>query len=83
MPINEIITPLDSAALETKEQYEVYFKIVKHAFSELVIALKEEQICTPSETTYIKQYCDLLIYTLEAFRVKYLFDDEEKMKVDY
>lgn len=82
MPINEITTPLDSAALETKEQYEVYFKIVKHAFSELVIALKEEQICTPSETTYIKQYCDLLIYTLEAFRVKYLFDDEEKMKVD-
>jgi hypothetical protein len=82
MPINEITTPLDSAALETKEQYEVYFKIVKHAFSELVKALKEEQICTPSETTYIKQYCDLLTYTLEAFRVKYLFDDEEKMKVD-
>ncbi|MFT5890024.1 MAG: hypothetical protein ACI9Y7_000112 [Dokdonia sp.] len=82
MPINEITTPLDSAALETKEQYEVYFKIVKHAFSELVIALKEEQICTPSETTYIKQYCDLLTYTLEAFRVKYLFDYEEKMKVD-
>ncbi|MFC4634801.1 hypothetical protein ACFO3O_12840 [Dokdonia ponticola] len=82
MPINEIITPLDSAALETKEQYEVYFKIVTHAFSELVKALKEEQICSPSETTYIKQYCDLLVYTLEAFRVKYLFDDEEKMKVD-
>jgi len=82
MPINEIITPLDSAALETKEQYEVYFKIVKHAVGELVKALKEEQICSPSETTYIKQYCDLLVYTLEAFRVKYLFDDEEKMKVD-
>lgn len=82
MPINEIITPLDSATLENKEQYEVYFKIVKHAFDELVKAIKEEKICTPSETTYVKQYCDLLTYTLEAFRVKYLFDDEEKMKVD-
>ncbi|MEP0265863.1 hypothetical protein [Dokdonia sp.] len=82
MPINEIITPLDSATLETKEQYKVYFKIVKHAFAEIVKAIKEEKICSPSETTYVKQYCDLLTYTLEAFRVKYLFDDEEKMKVD-
>ena len=82
MSINQIVTPLDSAVLETKEQYVVYFKIVKDAFAKAVYHLEEEAICTPAETTYIKQYCDLLIYTLEAFRIKYLFGDEEKMKVD-
>lgn len=82
MPVNEIVTPLDSAALENKEQYAAYFKLIKHAFSELIKSIEAETICTGEETTYLKQYCDLLIYTLEAFRIKYLFDDEEKMKVD-
>lgn len=82
MSINHIVTPLDSAVLETKEQYEVYFKIIKQAFSELVTKITENNLCTNIEATYIDQYCDLLLYSLEAFRVKYLFDDEEKMRVD-
>ncbi|RMB63847.1 hypothetical protein EAX61_00195 [Dokdonia sinensis] len=82
MGINQIVTALDSAVLETKEQYEVYFKIVTHAFEQLVVQMEAETICSPLEITYVKQYCDLITYTLEAFRVKYLFDDEEKMKVD-
>ena len=82
MSINQIVTPLDSAVLETKEQYKVYFKIVNHAFSELVNSIMKEQICTKAEATFIKQYCELLTYSLEAFRIKYLFDDEEKMRID-
>jgi hypothetical protein len=82
MSINQIVTPLDSAVLETKEQYKVYFKIVNHAFKELVNSISKENICTDAETTFIKQYCELLTYSLEAFRIKYLFDDEEKMRID-
>lgn len=82
MSINQIVTPLDSAVLETKEQYKVYFKIVAHAFDELVNSIEKENICTDAETTFIKQYCELLTYSLEAFRIKYLFDDEEKMRID-
>ncbi|RMA57158.1 hypothetical protein [Ulvibacter antarcticus] len=82
MSINHIVTPLDSAVLETKEQYKVYFKIVNHAFSELVAKISQHDICTEMEATFLEQYCELFIYSLEAFRVKYLFDDEEKMKVD-
>ena len=82
MSINQIVTPLDSAVLETKEQYKTYFKIVKHAFSELVKSISQQQICNEFETTYIEQYGELLTYSLEAFRLKYLFDDEEKMRVD-
>ncbi len=82
MSINLIQTPLDSAVLETKEQYKVYFKIVKHAFASLMESLSKKQICSEMELTFIEQYTELLTYSLEAFRIKYLFDDEEKMKID-
>ena len=82
MAIHDIVTPLDSAVLETKEQYKVYFKLVKHSFSSLVDAIKAKGICTEMELQFLSQYCDLLLYSLEAFRVKYLFDDEEKMRID-
>ena len=82
MSLDSIVTPLDSAILDTKDQYEVYFKIVTHAFKNLQKAVAKMDICSPVEITFIKQYGELLIYSLEAFRIKYLFDDEEKMRVD-
>ncbi|GEQ85555.1 hypothetical protein ULMS_10630 [Patiriisocius marinistellae] len=82
MSINQIQTPLDSAVLETKEQYKVYYKIVAHAFDSLVESLSKKQICEEMEILFISQYAELLSYSLEAFRIKYLFDDEEKMRID-
>jgi len=82
MSINQIVTPLDSAVLETKEQYQVYFKIVNHAFNELVEKIANEKICSPLEASFVMQYGELLTYSLEAFRIKYLFDDDEKMRID-
>lgn len=82
MSIHQIVTPLDSAVLETKEQYVVYFKIITHAFKELIESITKNDICNELETTFIRQYCELLIYSLEAFRVKYLYDEEERMKID-
>ena len=83
MSIDKFIsTPLDSAVLETKKQYAFYFKLVKHAFNEVIEILKEKQILTKQEVVYFEQYTKLLLYSLEALRVKYLFDDEEKMRID-
>lgn len=82
MSINQIVTPLDSAVLETKEQYQVYFKIVNHAFSQMILKMVDRKICNSLELSFIEQYFELLIYSLEAFRVKYLYDEEEKMKID-
>ncbi len=82
MSINEIVTPLDSAVLETKEQYKVYFKIVTHAFDELVKHMGQKGICNNLELNFVKQYCELLTYSLEAFRIKYLYDEDEKMRID-
>ncbi len=82
MAINQIITPLDSAVLETKEQYTIYFKMVKHAFRSLVDVIAKNDICNSLEISFVEQYGELLSYSLEAFRIKYLFDEEEKMKID-
>ena len=82
MSINQIATPLDSATLETKEQYQTYFKIVTHAFDELVTIMAKLKICSPLEANFVKQYCELLTYSLEAFRIKYLYDKDEKMRID-
>lgn len=82
MSINQIVTPLDSAVLETKEQYSVYFKIISHAFQSLIKSITEKNICNALEVSFIKQYCELFSYSLESFRVKYLYDEEEKMKID-
>lgn len=79
---NYIVTPLDSAVLDTKEQYAFYFKIVNHSFEELIKSLLTNNICNEQETTIFKQYAELLIYSLEALRVKYLYNDEDKMKID-
>lgn len=83
MSIDKFIsTPLDNAVLDSKKQYAFYFKLVKHTFNEVLTVMKEKGILTEQERIYFKQYTELLLYSLEALRVKYLFDDEEKMRID-
>lgn len=82
MSINQIVTPLDSAYLDSKEQYVFYHKMVDFALKELIVSVQEHKICTDKEVVFFKQYCDLLLYSIEAMRVKYMYDDEDNMKVD-
>jgi len=77
-----IVTPLDSAVLDSKEQYVFYHKMVDFALKELIVAVQQKQICNEQEILLFKQYCDLLLYSIEAMRVKYMYDEEENMKVD-
>lgn len=82
MSINHIVTPLDSAILDSKEQYVFYHKMVDFAFKELIVAVQRQKICNDIEVQLFKQYCDLLLYSIEAIRVKYMYDEEDNMKVD-
>ncbi|MFD2823731.1 hypothetical protein ACFS5M_08625 [Lacinutrix iliipiscaria] len=77
-----IVTPLDSAVLDSKEQYVFYHKMIDFALKELIVAVQQNQICNEQEVLLFKQYCDLLLYSIEAMRVKYMYDEEENMKVD-
>ena len=82
MSINHIVTPLDSAVLDSKEQYVFYHKKVDFALKELIVSVQYNNLCTPQEMIFFKQYCDLLLYSIEAMRIKYMYDEEENMKVD-
>ena len=82
MSINQIVTPLDSAYLDSKEQYVFYHKMVDFALKELIVSMQREQLCTTQEVIFFKQYADLLLYSIEAMRVKYMYDEEDNMKVD-
>ena len=82
MSINHIVTPLDSTVLDSKEHYVFYHKMVDFAFKELIVAVQQQKICNEQEVLLFKQYCDLLLYSIEAMRIKYMYDDEDNMKVD-
>ncbi|MFI1743862.1 hypothetical protein [Thalassobellus sediminis] len=82
MSINSIVTPLDSAILDSKEHYVFYHKMIDFAFKELIVAVQREQLCNEQEVLLFKQYCDLLLYSIEAMRIKYMYDEEDNMKVD-
>lgn len=82
MPVNQIVTPLDSATLDSKEQYTFYHKMVDFALKESIVSAQRQQICNHHEIVFFKQYCDVLLYSIEAMRIKYMYDEEENMKID-
>ncbi|MEZ4803042.1 MAG: hypothetical protein R2797_09740 [Gelidibacter sp.] len=82
MSINHIVTPLDSAVLDSKQQYIFYHKMIDFVLKELIVNIQKNALCTQQEIVFFKQYSDLLLYSIEAMRVKYMYDDEDNMKVD-
>ena len=82
MSINHIVTPLDSAELDSKDQYVFYHKMVDFALKELITKIQHQQVIKKHELVFFKQYCDLLLYSIEAMRIKYMYDEEDNMKID-
>ncbi|WP_439130952.1 hypothetical protein [Polaribacter sp.] len=77
-----IPTPLDSAVLNSKEQYIFYHKMVDFVLKELIVSMQQEHLCTQQELIFFKQYSDLLLYSIDAMRIKYMYDEEDDLKID-
>ncbi|WP_442267076.1 hypothetical protein ACSIGC_05085 [Tenacibaculum sp. ZS6-P6] len=77
-----IVTPLDSATLDSKEQYVFYHKMLDFILKELLVNIQRQNLCSHQELTIFKQYSDLFLYSIEAMRIKYMYDEEENMKID-
>ena len=77
-----IVTPLDSAILDSKEQYVFYHRKVDFVLKELIVSVQKNHLCEEKELVFFKQYCDLLLYSIEAMRIKYMYDADDHMKVD-
>jgi hypothetical protein len=56
--------------------------MIDFTLKELIVAVQQKQLLSQQEVLLFKQYSDLLLYSIEAMRVKYMYDDEENMKVD-
>tara|TARA_R110002049_G_scaffold1498_1_gene11590 strand:+ start:14203 stop:15264 length:1062 start_codon:yes stop_codon:yes gene_type:complete len=82
MSINHIVTELDSATLDSKTHYVFYHKMIDFALKELIVGIQREGLCSQQELIFFKQYSDLILYSIEAMRIKYMYDDEDNMKVD-
>ena len=74
----EITVPI----LDSKAQYVFYHKKVDFALKELIVAVQQNNLCTQQEIVFFKQYADLLLYSIEAMRIKYMYDEEDNMKID-
>ena len=77
-----IVTPLDSAVLDSKEQYVFYHKMLDFVLNELLNKIQQQNLCSTQELTIFKQYTDLFLYSIEAMRVKYMYSEDENMKID-
>lgn len=77
-----ITTPLDSAELDSKEQYFFYHKMIDFVLKELIVSIQQENLCNHQELLLFKQYSDLLLYSIDAMRIKYMYDKDDNMKVD-
>lgn len=77
-----IVTPLDSAILDSKEQYVFYHKMLEFTLKQLLEKIQTQNLCSDQELIIFKQYTDLFLYSIEAMRVKYMYDEEEHMKID-
>ena len=82
MAFNHIVSPLDSAQLDSDEHYVFYHKMVDFCLKELIVNVQHQELCNGREIVFFKQYCDLLLYSIEAMRVKYMYDEEDNMKID-
>jgi hypothetical protein len=56
--------------------------MVDFALKELIVNVQRKGLCNQQEVVFFKQYCDLLLYSIEAMRIKYMYDHEDKMKID-
>jgi hypothetical protein len=56
--------------------------MIDFTLKELIFAVQDKQLLNKQEVQLFKQYSDLLLYSIEAMRVKYMYDDEDNMKVD-
>ena len=48
-----ITTPLDSAVLDSKEQYVFYHKMVDFVLKELIVSVQQEKLCTTAKSNLL------------------------------
>lgn len=78
----EHFTELDRSVLKYQDSYVEYFDHLRKVFSALITSFKERSVDDPREIDIIKEFIQRFLNTIEAFRMKYVFDKEDAMRID-
>ncbi|PCJ66027.1 MAG: hypothetical protein COA58_08100 [Bacteroidetes bacterium] len=80
--INNHFSELDRSILEGENAYSDYFNNLKFGLNSLLSSLNHFTADTSMEMEIVKSYCQKFLNTIEVFRLKYSFDDNNQMLVD-
>lgn len=76
------LTAIDRTMLEARDEYVGYFRHLLKAFNLLIESYNERTKDDPMEIKIIQSFIQRFLNTIEAFRMKYLFDSENRMRID-
>ena len=80
--INNHFTELDRSILEGENAYTDYFNYVRRALDILLSSFDTIKGNNPLEIKALKDFSQKFLNTIEAFRLKYAYDDHNAMLVD-
>ncbi len=80
--INNHFTSLDRSVLDGENAYTAYFGYVKNALDILLSSFNRIPSHNPLEVVMLKKFAQKFLHTIEAFRLKYNFDENQSMLVD-
>lgn len=75
-------TELDRNVLKGRDQYSMYFKYMRSVFGRVLDAYPVDIEGNKDEAALLRYFLQRLINSIECLRMKYLFDSEQKMRID-
>ncbi|MBO6515199.1 MAG: hypothetical protein JJ975_01435 [Bacteroidia bacterium] len=80
--INNHFTELDRSILEGETAYSDYFNYVRDCLNILLSSFDNITTQSSLEIKVLKSFSQKFLNTIEAFRLKYAFEDESPMRID-
>jgi hypothetical protein len=80
--INNHFTSLDRSILDGENAYTDYFNYTKNALDILLSSFNRMSSHNPLEVVVLKKFAQKFLNTIEAFRLKYSFDENQSLLVD-
>ena len=82
LDILDHFTELDRSILKRNDEYADYFNYLRDVFTLLIESFNQRTGEDPLEMNIIKGFIQRLLNTIEAFRLKYYYEEDRSLKVD-
>ncbi|NNC94435.1 MAG: hypothetical protein HKN92_02665 [Chitinophagales bacterium] len=75
-------TELDRSILKGEDAYVEYFNYMRRVFTILIDSFNSRTLEDPEEINILKSFVQKFLNTIEALRLKYLYEQDYQMKID-